>query len=310
MSKKIYNSIGELIGNTPLLQLNNLKKSLGFNANVFAKLEMFNVAGSIKDRVAKSMLEDYENKGLIDSETLIIEPTSGNTGIALSALASAKGYKAVIIMPDNMSAERIKLIKSYGANLILTDGKLGMQGAIDKANEIHAQNKNSIIAGQFYNPANVLAHYTTTGVEIYNDLDGKVDILVAGVGTGGTITGTAKYLKEKNKNIKIVAVEPFNSPLLSKGYSGSHNLQGIGANFVPPILDVSLIDDIIAVKEEDAYNYLKLLASNEGVLGGITSGAALYAGVKLANKKENANKNIVVILPDTGDRYLTTKAFE
>ena len=310
MSKKIYNSIGELIGNTPLLQLNNLKKSLGFNANVFAKLEMFNVAGSIKDRVAKSMLEDYENKGLIDSETLIIEPTSGNTGIALSALASAKGYKAVIIMPDNMSAERIKLIKSYGANLILTDGKLGMQGAIDKANEIHAQNKNSIIAGQFYNPANVLAHYTTTGVEIYNDLDGKVDILVAGVGTGGTITGTAKYLKEKNKNIKIVAVEPFNSPLLSKGYSGSHNLQGIGANFVPPILDVSLIDDIIAVKEEDAYNYLKLLASNEGILGGITSGAALYAGVKLANKKENANKNIVVILPDTGDRYLTTKAFE
>ncbi len=307
---KIYSSVTELIGNTPLLQLNNLKKSLGFYGNIFAKLEFFNPAGSIKDRVAKAMLDDYEKQGVINSDTVIIEPTSGNTGIGLALVSATRGYKTVIVMPNSMSVERIKLLKAYGAEVVLTDGSLGMQGAIDKAEELKANYNSAIIVGQFTNPSNPKAHYNTTGPEIYNDLDGKIDILVAGVGTGGTITGTSKYLKEKNENIKIIAVEPYNSPLLSSGKSGAHGIQGIGANFIPEVLDTSIYDEIITVKEDDAYKTMQLLSKTEGVLVGISSGAALYSAIKIANLKENLNKNIVVILPDTGDRYLSTKAFD
>ncbi len=307
---KIYSSVTELIGNTPLLQLNNLKNSLGFNGNIFAKLEFLNPAGSIKDRVAKAMLDDYEKQGVINSDTVIIEPTSGNTGIGLALVSATRGYKTIIVMPNSMSVERIKLIKAYGAEVVLTDGSLGMKGAIDKAEELKANYKSAIIVGQFTNPSNPKAHYETTGPEIFNDLDGKVDILVAGVGTGGTITGTSKYLKEKNKNIKVIAVEPYNSPLLSSGKSGSHGIQGIGANFIPEVLDTSIYDEIITVKEDDAYKTMQLLSKTEGVLVGISSGAALYSAIKVASLKENLNKNIVVILPDTGDRYLSTKAFD
>ena len=307
---KFYNSVTELIGNTPLLQLNNLKNSLGFNGNIFAKLEFLNPAGSIKDRVAKAMLDDYEKQGLLTKDTVIIEPTSGNTGIGLALVSATRGYKTIIVMPNSMSVERIKLIKAYGAEVVLTDGSLGMKGAIDKAEELKANYKSAIIVGQFTNPSNPKAHYETTGPEIFNDLDGKVDILVAGVGTGGTITGTGKYLKEKNKNIKVVAVEPYNSPLLSSGKSGSHGIQGIGANFIPEVLDTSIYDEIITVKEDDAYKTMQLLSKTEGVLVGISSGAALYSAIKVASLKENLNKNIVVILPDTGDRYLSTKAFD
>ena len=309
MSKKIYQSVSEIVGNTPLLELNNLKKSLNLKARLIVKLESFNPAGSAKDRVAKKMIEDYEKKGLINKDTLIIEPTSGNTGIGLACVCASKGYKAVIVMPNTMSKERCLLIKAYGADLILTDGALGMKGAIDKANEIKSENPNSIIAGQFTNPSNALAHYETTAPEIYNDLNGEIDFFVAGVGTGGTITGVGKYLKEKLPNVKIVAVEPLNSPLLSKGISGSHNLQGLGANFVPEILDTSIYDDILLVSEEEAYITLKTLAREEGVLAGISSGASLYAGITLAKKQENEGKTIVVLLPDTGDRYLSTEAF-
>lgn len=307
---KFYSSVTELIGNTPLLQLNNLKKSLGFYGNIFAKLEFFNPAGSIKDRVAKAMLEDYEKQGIISKDTVIIEPTSGNTGIGLALVSATRGYKTVIVMPNSMSVERIKLLKAYGAEVVLTDGSLGMKGAIDKAEELKASFKSAIIVGQFTNSSNPKAHYNTTGPEIYNDLDGNVDILVAGVGTGGTITGAGKYLKEKNKNIKIIAVEPYNSPLLSTGKTGAHGIQGIGANFIPEVLDTSIYDEIITVKEDDAYKTMQLLSKTEGVLVGISSGAALYSAIKVASLDENANKNIVVILPDTGDRYLSTKAFD
>lgn len=307
---KFYNSATELIGATPLLKLNNIINSQNLKANLFAKLELFNPAGSIKDRVAIKMIEDYEKKGLITKDTVIIEPTSGNTGIGLALVCASRGYKAVIVMPNSMSIERIKLMKAYGAKVILTDGKLGMKGAIEKAEEIKKQTPSAIIAGQFENPSNPLAHYLTTGPEIYNDLDGKVDILVSSVGTGGTISGTGKYLKEKIDDIRVVAVEPFNSPLLSKGYAGAHNIQGIGANFIPKTLDTTVYDEIITVKEEDAYNSLRLLGKTEGILVGISSGASLYAGIELAKKEENKNKNIVVILPDTGDRYLSTEAFE
>lgn len=307
---KIFNSATELIGNTPLLQLNNLKSKLGFKGNIFAKLEFLNPAGSIKDRVAKKMIDDYEKQGLINKDTVIIEPTSGNTGIGLALVSATRGYKSVIVMPNNMSVERIKIMKAYGAEVVLTDGSLGMKGAIDKANELKTSYKSAIIVGQFTNPSNPKAHYETTGPEIYNDLDGEVNILVAGVGTGGTITGTGKYLKEKNKNIKVIAVEPKNSPLLSSGKSGAHGIQGIGANFIPEILDTSIYDEIITVTEEDAYKTMQLLAKNEGVLVGISSGAALFSAIKVASLDKNANKNIVVILPDTGDRYLSTKAFD
>ena len=307
---KFYNSATELIGATPLLKLNNIIKSQNLKANLFAKLELFNPAGSIKDRVAVKMIEDYEKNGLITKDTVIIEPTSGNTGIGLALVCASRGYKAVIVMPNSMSVERIKLMKAYGAEVILTDGKLGMKGAIEKAEEIKKQTPGAIIAGQFENPSNPLAHYLTTGPEIYNDLDGKVDILVSSVGTGGTISGTGKYLKEKISGIKVVAVEPFNSPLLSKGYACAHNIQGIGANFIPKTLDTTVYDEIMLVKEKDAYNTLRLLGKTEGVLVGISSGATLFAGIELAKKEENKNKNIVVILPDTGDRYLSTEAFE
>ena len=306
---KIYNSVTELIGNTPLLKLNNLIKREKLSANLYAKLEFLNPAGSIKDRASLSMLLDYENKGLINKDTIIIEPTSGNTGIGLASVSASRGYKSVIVMPNNMSVERIKLMKAYGAEVVLTDGSLGMKGAVLKAEELKNFYKNSIILGQFNNPANTLAHYKTTGPEIFNDLDGKVDILVSGVGTGGTITGAGKYLKEKVKSIKIIAVEPKNSPLLSKGTAGAHGIQGIGANFIPEILDTKIYDEIITVLEENAYATMKLLGKTEGVLAGISSGAALYAGILECKKAENMGKNVVVILPDTGDRYLSTYAF-
>ena len=304
---KIFNSIEELIGNTPILKLNKLKNALSYNADVFAKLESFNPGGSSKDRVAKNILTSLEN---FSKNVVVIEPTSGNTGIGLAMLGASKGVKTIIVMPDNMSKERQKLIKAYGAELVLTDGDLGMNGAIKKAEELNKQIENSVILGQFINPKNPEAHYLTTAQEIYNDMQGEVDIFVAGIGTGGTITGVAKFLKEKNPNVKIVGVEPFNSPFLTKGVSGKHNLQGIGAGFKPDVLDLSLIDEIVAVKEDDAYNYCRLLAKNEGVLTGISSGATLSASVVLANRKENANKKIVALLPDTGDRYLSTDAYE
>lgn len=304
---KIFNSIEELIGNTPILKLNKLKNALSYNADVFAKLESFNPGGSSKDRVAKNILTSLEN---FSKNVVVIEPTSGNTGIGLAMLGASKGVKTIIVMPDNMSKERQKLIKAYGAELVLTNGDLGMNGAIKKAEELNKQIENSVILGQFINPKNPEAHYLTTAQEIYNDMQGEVDIFVAGIGTGGTITGVAKFLKEKNPNVKIVGVEPFNSPFLTKGVSGKHNLQGIGAGFKPDVLDLSLIDEIVAVKEDDAYNYCRLLAKNEGVLTGISSGATLSASVVLANRKENANKKIVALLPDTGDRYLSTDAYE
>ncbi len=307
---KIYKSVGELIGNTPILELKNVKKCLNLNANIFAKLELFNPAGSIKDRVAKYIIDDYEKKGLLKKGSIIIEPTSGNTGIGLASICASSGYKAIIVMPDSMSVERIKLLKAYNAEVVLTDGKLGMQGAIDKANELNKQYKNSIIAGQFENQNNPLAHYETTGPEIYNDLDGKIDFFVAGVGTGGTISGTGKYLKERIKGVKVVAVEPQNSPLLSKGVSGAHGIQGIGANFIPKTLDTGVYDGIITVSEEEAYQMVKLLSKEEGILVGISAGAILHAVITLAKMKENTNKNIVFIVPDTGDRYLSTKAFD
>ena len=256
------------------------------------------------------MVEEYEKKGLLTKDSVIIEPTSGNTGIGLALVSASKGYKAIIVMPDSMSVERIKLIKAYGAEVVLTDGKLGMKGAIEKAEEIKKQIPGAIIAGQFENPSNPLAHYLTTGPEIYNDLDGNVDVLVVGVGTGGTISGAGKYLKEKINGVKVVAIEPYNSPLLSKGKTGTHNLQGIGANFIPKTLDTGIFDEIITVKEYDAYNAMHLLVKTEGILVGISSGASLHAGIELAKKEENKNKNIVVILPDTGDRYLSTEAFK
>ncbi len=307
---KIYGSVSELVGNTPLLELKNTEMTEGLSSRLFAKLESFNPAGSVKDRVALYMIEDAEKSGKLKKGGVIIEPTSGNTGIGLAAIGASKGYKVVIVMPDSMSVERRRLIASYGAELVLTDGALGMKGAIEKAEELSHTIPNSIIAGQFVNPSNPKAHYETTAREIYDDLDGKVDIFVAGVGTGGTITGIGRYLKEKNPSVKIVAVEPENSPVLSKGLSGKHGLQGIGAGFIPKVLDTKVYDEVITVKEEDAYKTGRSLAKEEGVLIGISSGAALFAAKTLAKREENKGKNVVVLLPDTGDRYLSTPLFK
>lgn len=307
---KIYKSAYELIGRTPLLELSNLQKKLNLKAKVFAKIESFNPAGSVKDRVAIKMIEDYEKAGLLNENSVIIEPTSGNTGIGLALVCAAKGYRLIIVMPDSMSVERRKLISSYGAELVLTDGKNGMAGAIKKAEDLQKEIDGSIIAGQFTNPSNPKAHFETTGPEIYDDTDGNVDVFVAGAGTGGTITGVGQYLKSKNENIKIVAVEPSGSAVLSGKEAGKHGLQGIGAGFIPEVLDVSILDEIITVTEEEAYFAARLLGKNEGVLVGISSGAALYTAIKLAEKEENKGKNIVVLLPDTGDRYLSTELFE
>ncbi len=305
----IYTSAEQLIGNTPLVELTQIEKELGLKAKLIAKLELFNPAGSVKDRVALAMINDAEKRGVLSKESVIIEPTSGNTGIGLASVAAARGYKLIIVMPDSMSVERRQIMKAYGAQLVLSPGAKGMPGAIELANQLAASTPNSFIAGQFVNPANVMAHYTTTGPEIYSATDGKVDIFVAGVGTGGTITGTGKYLKEQNSKIKVVAVEPATSPVLSKGVKGPHGIQGIGAGFVPDILDTGIYDEIIPVKDEDAFTYGRLMGKKEGVLVGISSGAALAAAVELAKREENAGKQIVVLMPDTGDRYLSTKLF-
>ena len=305
----IYTSAEQLIGNTPLVELTHIEKEFDLKAKLIAKLELFNPAGSVKDRVALAMINDAEKRGVLSKESVIIEPTSGNTGIGLASVAAARGYKLIIVMPDSMSVERRQIMKAYGAQLVLSPGAKGMPGAIELANQLAALTPNSFIAGQFVNPANVMAHYTTTGPEIYSATDGKVDIFVAGVGTGGTITGTGKYLKEQNSKIKVVAVEPATSPVLSKGGKGPHGIQGIGAGFVPDILDTGIYDEIIPVKDEDAFTYGRLMGKKEGVLVGISSGAALAAAVELARREENAGKQIVVLMPDTGDRYLSTKLF-
>ena len=306
---KIYEKADELVGKTPLLKLNNIIKELNLKANIFAKLEYFNPAGSVKDRIAKAMIEDAEKSGKLNKDSVIIEPTSGNTGIGLSSVAAAKGYKIIIVMPETMSVERRQLMKAYGADLVLTEGAKGMKGAIAKAEELAKEIPNAFIPGQFVNPANPKIHFDTTGPEIYEDIDGKVDIFVAGVGTGGTLTGAGKYLKSKNSKIKVVAVEPKTSAVLSTGVAGSHKIQGIGAGFIPETLDTSVYDEIIAVDNDDAFKFGKLVGRKEGVLVGISSGAALSAAIELAKRPENDGKNIVVIFPDTGDRYLSTPLF-
>ncbi len=306
----IKQNVTELVGNTPLIEFKKLEKDYDIKAHIIGKLEYMNPAGSIKDRIALSIIEDYEEKGILKDGFTIIEPTSGNTGIGLSMIASIKGYKVIITMPSTMSKERIALMKAYGAEVVLTDGTKGMKGAIEKANELHEQIENSIIAGQFENMANPKAHYKTTGPEIYKDTDGKVDIFVAGIGTGGTISGVGKYLKEKNKDIKVVGVEPASSPVLTEGKSGGHKIQGIGAGFVPHTLDTGIYDEVITVTNEDAFAATKLIARKEGVLVGISSGAAIVAALKLAKREENQGKNIVVILPDTGNRYLSLDLFD
>ncbi len=306
----IYKKIDELVGKTPLLELNNYSLKYNLNAKILAKLECFNPAGSAKDRIGLYMIKDAEEKGILKKDSVIIEPTSGNTGIGLAAVAASRGYKVILTMPDTMSVERVNLLKAYGAEIILTDGKKGMNGAVEKANELLKQYENAWIPSQFENPVNPKAHYETTGPEIWEDTKGRVDIFVAGVGTGGTISGTGKFLKEKNPNVRIVAVEPEKSPLLSKGKSGAHGLMGIGANFVPQTLDKEIYDEIITVKEDDAYKAGKDMVQNEGILVGITSGAALHAAKLLAQKQENRDKTIVVLLPDTGERYLSTPMFE
>ena len=306
----IYTSLSQLVGNTPLLQLCQLQQANGLSCKLLAKLERFNPAGSVKDRVALAMIDAAEAEGKLQPGGTIIEPTSGNTGIGLAAIATARGYKTVIVMPDSMSMERQLLMKAYGAQLVLTPGSLGMQGAIEKAQALNQQIPNSIIAGQFDNPANPAAHTGSTGPEIWNDTDGDVDIFVAGIGTGGTVTGVGKYLKERNSNIQIVGVEPAKSPLLTQGFAGSHGLQGIGANFVPTVLAQDILDEVLPVTEEEAYAAGRLLASKEGILCGISSGAALSAAITLAKRPENQNKTIVVLLPDTGERYLSTAMFQ
>lgn len=305
----VYRSITELIGHTPLLELVRFNQQAHLHATIFAKLEAFNPAGSVKDRVALSMIEDAEANGLLRPGSTIIEPTSGNTGIGLAAVATSRGYRVILTMPDTMSIERRNLLKAYGAEVILTDGSLGMKGAIEKANELAASLPNSFIPGQFSNPANPLAHEKSTGPEIWSDTDGMVDIFVAGVGTGGTLTGTARFLKSKNPHIQIIAVEPSDSPFLSKGIAGSHPLQGIGAGFIPEILDTSIYDEIITISGQEAYQTGRSLAHTEGILAGISSGAALAAAAKVAARPTNVGKNIVVLLPDTGDRYLSTPLF-
>ncbi len=306
---KIYEKIDELIGNTPLVRLTNTKKEYDLSANLIAKVEFFNPAGSVKDRIAKAMLDDAEKRGLIKEGATIIEPTSGNTGIGLAAISASRGYKIVLTMPDTMSIERRNLLKAYGAELVLTEGAKGMKGAIERAEELHKEIENSFIAGQFVNPANPKMHYETTGPEIWNDTDGQVDIFVAGVGTGGTVSGTGKYLKEKNPEIKVVAVEPASSPVLSEGKAGAHKIQGIGAGFVPNTLDTKIYDEIITVKNEDAFETGRFLARKEALLVGISAGAAVWAGIQLAKRPENKDKNIVVLLPDTGERYLSSPMF-
>lgn len=301
----IYKSVDELIGRTPIMELTNMEDG----AKLFAKIEFFNPAGSVKDRVAKAMIDDFEKRGIIKKGSVIIEPTSGNTGIGLACVGAVRGYKVVIVMPDTMSKERISLMKAYGAEVVLSDGTKGMAGAIALAEEIQKKTEGSIIAGQFVNPANPKAHYDTTGPEIYEDMNGKVDIFVAGVGTGGTLSGTGKFLKEKNADTKIVAVEPLNSAVLSGGTAGAHKLQGIGAGFVTEITDTDIIDEVIRVSDDDAYKYTRLVAQKEGLLVGISSGAALCAAMELAQREENKGKNIVVILPDSGSRYLSGDVF-
>ena len=305
----IYTSAHQLIGKTPLLELTGIEKEYNLSARLLAKLEYLNPAGSVKDRVALSMIEDAEKRGLLVKGSVIIEPTSGNTGIGLACVAAARGYETVIVMPDSMSLERRQLMAAYGARLVLTPGAKGMQGAIDEAERLAAETPNSFIPDQFNNPANAAAHYATTGPEIWNDTDGEVDIFVAGVGTGGTVTGTGRYLKEQNSAVQVVAVEPAASPLLSGGQAGSHGLQGIGANFIPGVLDRTIYDKVIPVTEEQAYEAGRLAGKKEGILVGISSGAALHAAIELAKLPENTGKTIVVLLPDTGDRYLSTPLF-
>ncbi|MBE5933986.1 MAG: cysteine synthase A [Lachnospiraceae bacterium] len=307
---KIYTSADQLIGKTPLIELTHIEKEYNLQAKLLAKLEYFNPAGSIKDRVGKGMIEAAECDGLLKPDSVIIEPTSGNTGIGLASVATAKGYRCIIVMPETMSEERRKLIRAYGAELVLSEGSKGMSGAIEKAEELKSEIPNSIIAGQFVNPENPKVHFETTGPEIYEDTDGNVDILIAGVGTGGTITGIGQYLKSKKPEVKVVAVEPAASPLLSTGKAGPHGLQGIGANFVPEILDTKVYDEIITVTEQDAYDKASMVGKKEGFLVGISSGAALWAAIEVAKRPENEGKNIVVILPDGGDRYYSTPIFD
>lgn len=307
---KIYENLTELIGKTPLVKLPNFSEEKNISATLLAKVEFFNPAGSVKDRVALNMIEDAEKKGLLKKGSVIIEPTSGNTGIGLAMVSAIKGYKTILTMPDTMSIERIKLLKAYGAEIVLTEGSKGMQGAIDKANELHEKIEGSIIAGQFENSANPEAHIRTTAKEIFEDTDGKIDIFVAGIGTGGTLSGVGKYLKDKNPEIKIIGVEPLKSPLLTEGYASPHGIQGIGANFIPENLDREIYDEIIAVSDEDAMNTGKELAKKEGMLVGISSGAAVFAATQIALRKENERKIIVVLLPDTGTRYLSTSMFD
>ena len=306
---KVYDSILDLVGKTPLVELKRIEEKEGLQAKLIAKVESFNPAGSVKDRIAKAMIEDAEAKGLLKEGSVIIEPTSGNTGIGLAAAATVKGYRMILTMPETMSVERRNIVKAYGAEVVLTDGTKGMKGAIEKADELAKEIPNSFIAGQFVNPANPATHKKTTGPEIWEDTDGEVDIFVAGVGTGGTITGTGEYLKEKNPEVKIVAVEPASSPVLSEGVSGPHKIQGIGAGFVPETLNTSIYDEIIKVENEDAFETGKYLAAEEAILAGISSGAALYAAIQLAKREENKGKTIVVLLPDNGDRYYSTALF-
>lgn len=305
----VYKAISDLIGNTPLVELTHIEEKEGLDASVVAKVDFFNPAGSVKDRIAKKMIEDAEKKGLIKPGATLIEPTSGNTGIGIASVAAAKGYKAIMTMPETMSVERRNLLKAYGAKVVLTDGKAGMKGAIAKAKELAATIPNSFIPSQFENPSNPQAHYESTGPEIWKDTEGKVDIFVAGVGTGGTVSGTGKYLKDQNPNVKVVAVEPATSPVLSEGHAGPHGIQGIGAGFVPNILDTSVYDEVFTVTNEQAYETGRLIAHNEGMLVGISSGAATYAAIQIAKRPENKGKTIVVLLPDTGERYLSTPMF-
>ena len=306
---KIYTSADQLIGHTPLLELTNIEKKFGLQAKILAKLEYFNPAGSVKDRIAKAMIDDAEKSGKLKAGSTIIEPTSGNTGIGLASVAAARGYKIIIVMPDTMSVERRQLMKAYGAELVLTEGAKGMKGAIAKAEELASQIKDSFIPGQFVNPANPKAHLETTGPEIWEDTDGNVDYFIAGVGTGGTLTGVGKFLKGKNSSVKVIAVEPASSPVLSKGTPGSHKIQGIGAGFVPDVLDTKIYDEIIPVENDDAFAAGKLFGRTEGVLVGISAGAALHAAIEVAKRPENKGKTIVTLLPDTGDRYLSTSLF-
>ncbi len=306
---EIYTSADMLIGKTPLLELTNIERQFDLKARLLAKVEFFNPAGSVKDRVALAMINDAEKSGRLTKDTVIIEPTSGNTGIGLASVAAARGYRLIIVMPDTMSVERRQLMKAYGAELVLTDGKKGMTGAIEKAEELAKEIPNSFVAGQFVNPANTKAHYDTTGPEIYADTDGEVDIFVAGIGTGGTVTGVGRYLKEKKPEVKIIAMEPASSPFLSKGVGGAHKIQGIGAGFIPEVLDTSVYDEVVTVENEDAFQMGRLIGKTEGILVGISSGAAVKAAIEVAKRPENEGKTIVVLLPDTGDRYLSTEMF-